>query len=261
MSDRTDCNDQSATINPEAPELCIDGDLDGDGIDDLVDNNCNGEIDEASAADVLVWYFDGDGDGFGATFVNVVQCEQPIQYVSTAGDCDDSLASINPLASRTCNNRDDDCNGLIDEGSGSSAPQGSALWFEDADSDGYGNPNESALQCISPANFVADSTDCDDANPQINIGMDEYCNGVDDNCDGDLDESTAVDAQNWYPDDDADGYGNSIGMISACATNPPLGAVLNSDDCDDSDPNQTRCAKIFNSEDDNCDGFAMGQQR
>ncbi|GAB4252746.1 MAG: hypothetical protein Kow0027_17640 [Saprospiraceae bacterium] len=76
-----DCNDNDATVNPGAPELC-------NGLDD----NCDGIIPANEQ--------DNDGDGYRL-------CD---------GDCDDNNAAINPGAAEVCNGIDDNCNGQIDEG-------------------------------------------------------------------------------------------------------------------------------------------------
>ncbi len=61
----------------------------------------------------------------------------------------------------------------------------------------------------------------------------EYCNGVDDDCDGHIDEADAHDASLWYADGDGDGYGDEASSGLACSQ--PPGFVANADDCDDSD--------------------------
>jgi len=71
-------------------------------------------------------------------------------------------------------------------------------WYQDLDGDGYGNPAVSILACSAPAGYVADSTDCNDANAAIHPGAsDANCNGVDDNCNGLVDEGFAPTSDGW----------------------------------------------------------------
>lgn len=65
------------------------------------------------------------------------------------------------------------------------------VYFEDADGDGFGNPEVFAAFCSPniPAGFVSDGTDCNDDLSFINPGIQELpCNGLDENCNGDADE-------------------------------------------------------------------------
>jgi|GEM_PF-4508425 len=64
-------------------------------------------------------------------------------------------------------------------------------YYRDADGDGYGNSSISAVGCGGVAGFVADSTDCDDGNMNVNPGATEICNFVDDNCNNIVDEGRA----------------------------------------------------------------------
>jgi Putative metal-binding motif/FG-GAP repeat len=97
--------------------------------------------------------------------------------------------------------------------------------------------------------------DCDDTDPLINPDAIEYCDGVDNNCNGDLDadDGGVVGTTNWYVDDDGDGYGVADLVSGGCEQ--PKNTVDNSDDCNDHDddiyPGATEwCDEIDN----DCDG-------
>lgn len=72
--------------------------------------------------------------------------------------------------------------------------------------------------------------DCNDANAVIRPGAPEVCNGVDDDCDGLLDDGVT---DTVYLDIDDDGYGD--GEVSAQACSVPLGYSGVDGDCDDGD--------------------------
>jgi len=91
----------------------------------------------------------------------------------------------------------------------------------DADQDGYYLEGQT---CGTEA-------DCDDTDAEINPGATEVCNGVDDDCDGEVDEGVKL---TFYQDFDNDTYGNAAETIQACF--PPEGYVEDDTDCNDSDP-------------------------
>ena len=97
--------------------------------------------------------------------------------------------------------------------------------------------------------------DCDDTNPAVFPGAIEHCDGVDEDCDGIVDES-AADAGAWYIDEDGDGYGDPATEGASCFENGPgQGWVDNGEDCDDTDPDASpdEVEVPYNGVDDDCD--------
>ena len=125
-------------------------------------------------------------------------------------------------------------------------------YYGDADGDGYGDSaNTTEAMCTPPIGYVEDNTDCDDNDPAIYPGATEVCNGIDDDCDGTIDDGLATDM--YYADDDVDGYGDPDDTIMACSQ--PAGYVTNDGDCNDADAAiNPGAAEVENDIDDNCDG-------
>lgn len=141
-------------------------------------------------------------------------------------------------------------------------------WYQDADADGFGNPNNALQACEQPAGYVEDNTDFDDANASAFPNAMELCNGIDDNGDGTIDENptdcaagevcengNCVPAVTYYIDQDGDLYGDAATTIIA-GSMAPNGYVLDSTDCDDTDAaiNPGATEVCGNGIDDNCDG-------
>lgn len=167
-------------------------------------------------------------------------------------DCDDADAGVNPDAVETCDGKDQDCNGLADDG----ATDGQT-WFVDADGDGVGDDATAVVQCDAPAQGVLDGGDCDDTNPDVNPSAVEDCDGVDSNCTGD--ESDASDSRTFYTDADRDGYGDATAPVQGCEQSLPEGVVYDNTDCDDaiSTTNPGVEGEVCNNgTDDDCDGTA-----
>ncbi len=141
------------------------------------------------------------------------------------------------------------------------------LWYLDSDGDSFGNPNNSQLLCIQPNGFVSDNTDCDDDNPNVNTAAIEIpCNGIDDNCNGEIDENTCeigeicengicVTATNYYADLDGDGFGDPNNSVVSGTM--PDGYLTDNSDCNDNDSNinPNTLENPTNGIDDDCDGY------
>jgi len=234
-----DCDDSDNTRSPGATEAC-----------NQRDDDCDNSVDESDAYDAGTWYMDSDNDQYGDPNITTRACfSPPFGYVSNSLDCDDSDAAEFPGAQEVCDGDDDDCDGQIDE----AGATGGATSYQDSDSDSYGNPYVSSTLCTPPAGFVLNNSDCDDTRSSSYPGASEYCNLRDDNCDGQTDESTAVDVVTWYRDSDGDNYGNSATTQQSCSA--PAGYVAASTDCNDSSASINPGAnETCNSIDDDCDG-------
>jgi Putative metal-binding motif len=282
VSAGTDCDDQDADTHPDAAESCDSGDQD-----------CDGTTDEAGAVGESTWYRDADADGHGAEAQSVKACQAPVGYVASAGDCDDADPSFHPGAAESCsdptdfncdgsvsfadvdqdgvpacqecddtdpdvfpgagelcNGVDDDCDGTVDEPDAADAK----TWFADADGDGAGDEATRVVACTPPQEgWVEAPGDCNDGNDQVGPGRVEVCGGVDENCDGRVDEPEAADATTWYVDADGDGHGDPATTARACVA--PAQYVADATDCDDTDaevgPGQL---EVCDGIDNDCDG-------
>ena len=252
-ANQIDCDDGDASIHPSAAEVC-----------DGIDNDCDNLIDDQDTGEIMDhrWTIDNDADGYGdSTFgaEYIASCSQPTVegkvYARLATDCNDNDANISPENVEVCDGVDNNCNQIVDE-------YVSVAWYKDEDNDGYGaNPNiTAAIQACPDANpvgYVSNRDDCND-HPQtggnIYPNAPEYCDGVDNDCNGIVDENTAVDAPLWYLDADNDGFGTASVQFQACSV--PAGYVENANDCNDNrgnvHPQATEdCSTVY---DDNCDG-------
>ena len=248
-----DCNDALASAFPAAPETVADGidqdcdtvdscytdaDNDGFGTPTIVDGltlSCANDVAKAAISgdcndtSNLVYptatetpadgidqdcdtvdscYTDADNDEYGVSTVIdglTLDCVADLGRTNTLGDCNDGQSSIHPDATEVLyNGVDEDCDG--DDG-------------VDNDLDGYGGEA-----------FGGD--DCHDEDASVHPGATESIDGVDEDCDGMVDEHTAA-----Y-DDDGDGF------------------TENGGDCDDSSASRHPGAlEVVNTVDDDCDGL------
>lgn len=113
---------------------------------------------------------------------------------------------------------------------------------QDADGDGQGAVAYGGL-------------DCDDSAPETYAGVPEQCDGLDNDCDQDIDEDIEG-LPLFYPDQDNDGYGTADGARSA--REQPEGFVAEAGDCDDSNPavRPGQSESCGNGLDDDCSGEA-----
>jgi len=171
-----DCDDTDAAVNPDATETWYDG----------VDQDCDGALD-----------YDQDGDSYASD-----------DHGGT--DCDDTDATVSPGASESCDGIDNDCDGTVDEDDASDA----LTWYADDDGDGWGDASNTTTACDQPTGTVTNASDCDDsddtlnrddadgdgydtceddcddADATVNPGAEDVeGNGVDDDCDGEVDNS------------------------------------------------------------------------
>ena len=129
----------------------------------------------------------------------------------------------------------------------------SVILYVDNDADGFGNKLDSIVSYVSNVlGYVSDDSDCDDTNANINPNANEICNGLDDNCDSQIDEGLI--STTYYVDADGDGYGSTTSLM--VCFDPGIGYVLNNNDCDDSNNNiNPGATEICNGIDDDCDNL------
>ncbi len=126
-------------------------------------------------------------------------------------------------------------------------------YYRDLDRDGVGAvASGTALNCAVPAGYAVLGTDCDDANPLVKPGAIEACNGLDDNCNSQVDEGLT--STTTWPDVDKDGYGAANGTpMTGCVGSG--NRAPNNLDCNDMDPAlHPGATEICNFRDDDCDG-------
>ncbi|MAQ19059.1 MAG: hypothetical protein CMN30_30200 [Sandaracinus sp.] len=242
-----DCRDDLADVNPTATEICTDG----------LDNDCNGSFDAYDPA-CSTDYLDFDGDGWcgvGQDLNGDGDCSDEGEQAGPA-DAAPNDSTVYPGAPENCfDMKDNDQNGLIDLG-GTFRVDGMDVTTEadpycrndvDADGDGWcpvGQDMNGDGDCTDPGENIG-ASDCDESNPMRHPGVMENLagedmrgcfNGLDDDCDGDVDLYDSECA--FVLDRDGDGWcevgadDNGDGDCLDFAEDR-MGA---STDCDDLDP-------------------------
>lgn len=131
-----------------------------------------------------------------------------------------------------------------------------ATFLRDRDGDGFGNANEQVIRCARPDGFAAKGSkpDCDDSREDVKPTTAESCNGIDDNCDGVIDEGLP-NRELFVRDEDGDGYPELDGGVLACLA--PPGTVRAAGAIDDCEPFQASqhpdAGERCNGLDDDCD--------
>ncbi len=224
-----DCNDADAAINPMAYDACTDG----------IDNNCNGLVDEQAGM-------------VGQPCSSTIGACQPGVWgcVANVLTC---VGGTLPSAEICSDGIDNDCDGQVDEVTPETVP---LTWYLDLDGDGYGSPDTVSIvhSCDPQPGYALNSNDCNDNNAAVNPGATELCNGLDDNCDGNVESGPIV---AWYADVDGDGFGDAAVEVLTCIQ--PVGFVSVAGDCDDQDPGiHPGAPEVCNGLDDDCDGAIDG---
>ncbi|MEY3015193.1 MAG: hypothetical protein RIT45_3928, partial [Pseudomonadota bacterium] len=225
-----DCDDFNYDVNPAAAEVCNNG----------IDDNCNNSQNDENAGGCSDFYFDLDGDKYGLSLKKCLCQATGAFTASKAGDCNDTDVLFNPDATETCDSKDNNCDGNVDE----AGATGCSTYYNDADKDGYGIDVSQCL-CGPTGTFTATKKDdCNDSVKTVNPGATEICNDIDDNCTGQVDEGCNADG-----DDYCSASKTVVGFPAVC----PKGGG----DCNDNDAKvSTAGIEICNGADDNCNGTA-----
>jgi len=180
--------------------------------------------------------YDADGDG----------------YAACGDDCDDDVGTTHPGAEEWYDGVDQDCDGVIDEGTEGYDDDGDGYTELDGDcNDGSATVYPGAVEDYSNGidddcdgavdssfadfdgdGYAPEGGDCDDRDASVNPGERETPDGVDNDCDGVIDEGTV------QYDDDGDGYTEAGG------------------DCDDADSSSyPGASEAADWADNDCDGL------
>ncbi len=183
------------------------------------------DVGPPTCADPSRWYRDLDGDGFGDPAASVESCDHVEGFATRGDDCDDGCADCHPGGFEVCDARDNDCDGAADQ-LFACAPGAAVACTTSCGTTGAGACTSaceapSAEACAPPA---------------------ETCNGADDDCDGDVDET----------------FSCAAGATALCTTTcGSTGTGTCTSACEPAAPAAcTPPAETCNGLDDDCDGVA-----
>jgi len=128
---------------------------------------------------------------------------------------------------------------------------GSILFYQDLDQDGFG-AGVAVSHCVKLPNTVTNNTDCDDMQKTVHPGAEEFCDNLDNDCNGATDDHVP-NPTTWFEDADQDGYGNAQKTKHVCLQ-PVMHVALDTDCNDDDKTIHPLAPETCNEKDDDCDG-------
>ncbi|MBN1386570.1 putative metal-binding motif-containing protein, partial [Candidatus Woesearchaeota archaeon] len=151
--------------------------------------------------------------------------------------------------------QDEDCDGQINEENSTDC----TTYYHDEDSDTWGLELDNRCLCAPLDPY--DSTqfeDCNDTNPDVNLDATEACNGIDDDCDGNIDEENATGCSIYYYDEDSDTWGLQEDNRCLCGPEAEYSSTQYQD-CDDTNPgiNPGMPEIYYNFLDDDCNASTI----